>query len=78
MSGTLALLGGAEWTEGVTLDAALAKESSATEVSILPTATAYENPGARVERRTVVRRAGPVHQRPSGVPAGPGVRARMG
>ena len=50
MSGTLALLGGAEWTEGVTLDAALAKESSATEVSILPTATAYENPGARVER----------------------------
>ena len=50
MTGTLALLGGAEWTDGVTLDAALAAESSATEVTILPTATAYENPGARVER----------------------------
>ena len=49
MSGTLALLGGAEWTEGVTLDARLAAESSATEVVVLPTATAYENPGARVE-----------------------------
>lgn len=49
MSGTLALLGGAEWTEGVTLDARLAAESSATEVVVLPTATAYENPDARIE-----------------------------
>ena len=53
MSGTLALLGGAEWTEGVTLDARLAAESSATEVVVLPTATAYENPDARIERARV-------------------------
>lgn len=49
MTGTLALLGGAEWTDGVTLDAALAAESDATEVTILPTGTAYENPDARVK-----------------------------
>ncbi|MEZ5381461.1 MAG: Type 1 glutamine amidotransferase-like domain-containing protein [Microthrixaceae bacterium] len=53
MSGTLALLGGGEWTDGVTLDARLAAEAAEAgggAVTILPAATAYENPGARLDR----------------------------
>lgn len=53
MSGTLALLGGSEWTEGVTLDAELAATAEG-PVTVIPTATAYENPGARVARARAV------------------------
>jgi len=49
MSGSLALVGGGEWRDGCSFDETLLKESGAEEVLILPTAAAYEHPGAAVE-----------------------------
>jgi cyanophycinase len=48
MNGTLALVGGREFTEGCTFDAALVE--GAPEVLLLPSALAYENPAATIER----------------------------
>lgn len=48
MNGTLALVGGREWTDGCTFDEELV--SGASEVLVVPTALAYENPAAAVER----------------------------
>ncbi len=48
MSGTLVLVGGREWTDGCTFDESLVRTASG--VLVLPTALAYENPGAAVER----------------------------
>ncbi len=48
--GALALVGGAEWTEGSTFDAELLAEAATTEVVVLPTATAYEDPAGTVRR----------------------------
>ena len=42
--GTLAFVGGGEFSEGCDFDAALLAECGAREVVVLPTATAYENP----------------------------------
>jgi cyanophycinase len=50
MSGTLALVGGAEWTDGCDFDAELLAASGAAEVLVVPTAAAYENPAHLVER----------------------------
>src|SRR5512134_2374616 len=50
MAGFLALVGGSEWNEGCDFDAALLAASGATEVAVLPTAAAYENPAKHVER----------------------------
>jgi cyanophycinase len=52
MSGHLALVGGSEWNEGCDFDAALLAVSGATEVVVLPTAAAYENPAKHLARAT--------------------------
>lgn len=49
MSGTIALVGGAEWREGCTFDTELLRASGADEVVVLPTAAAYEHPERVVE-----------------------------
>jgi cyanophycinase len=52
-TGSLALVGGGEWQEGCTaFDAELAAAAAATEVVVLPTAAAFEQP-ARVGERAV-------------------------
>ena len=48
MNGTLALVGGREFTEGCTFDTALVEGTP--EVLLLPSALAYENPTATIER----------------------------
>jgi cyanophycinase len=48
MSGPLALVGGGEWTEGCTFDADLLAAAGTDEVLVLPTGSAYENPGKLV------------------------------
>lgn len=52
MSGTLALVGGAEWTDGCSFDAALLSASGGTEVLVLPTAAAMEQPDKAVATAT--------------------------
>lgn len=49
MSGWLALVGGAEWREGCSFDATLLEASGNAEVTILPTAAAYEHPERAAE-----------------------------
>jgi cyanophycinase len=43
-TGTLALVGGAEWSEGCSFDESLLAASGGTDVLVLPTASAYERP----------------------------------
>lgn len=50
MAGTLALVGGGEFTEGCSFDAGLVEASGASEVLVLPTGAAYEHPGRAVEQ----------------------------
>jgi cyanophycinase len=50
MTGTLALIGGAEWTDGCTFDQQLLEQSGTDEVVVLPTGSAYENPHLLVEQ----------------------------
>lgn len=71
MNGPIALIGGDEFTPGCDFDAEIIAEVGATEVLLLPTGSAYENPGrlvAAAERwftdLGVVARALPVHTRP--------------
>jgi cyanophycinase len=47
--GPLALVGGAEWTDGCSFDQTLWKASGETEVLVLPTAAAYEHPQRAVD-----------------------------
>jgi cyanophycinase len=47
--GPLALVGGAEWTDGCTFDQTLWEASARAEVVILPTAAAYEHPEKAVQ-----------------------------
>jgi cyanophycinase len=44
MTGSLALVGGGEWRDGCDFDRALIDAAGATEVLVLPTASAYEHP----------------------------------
>src|SRR5271165_6482187 len=48
-AGPLALVGGAEWTEGCSYDVDLWEASGRSEVLVLPTAAAYEHPERAVE-----------------------------
>lgn len=48
MTGPLALVGGGEFTDGCTFDAEIAAAVGATEVTLLPTGWAYENPAKTV------------------------------
>jgi cyanophycinase len=50
VSGPLALVGGGEWTDGCTFDRALIDAVDATEVVVLPTASAYEHPDRLINR----------------------------
>lgn len=49
-TGTLALVGGGEWTDGCSFDAELLAASGGDRVVVLPTGSAYENPAGVVER----------------------------
>jgi cyanophycinase len=50
-SGTLALIGGGEWTDGCdALDTALLEASGGTDVVVVPTAAAFEQPVTVVDR----------------------------
>lgn len=51
-SGTLALVGGDEFTDGCSFDRGLLEASGADEVVVLPTGAAYEHPERLVERAT--------------------------
>lgn len=51
-SGQLALVGGAEWTEGCDFDHGLWEASGRSEILVLPTAAAYEHPERAVETAT--------------------------
>lgn len=50
MTGTLALVGGREWTDGCTFDRDLLERSGGSEVLVLPTGSAYERPDRLVEQ----------------------------
>ena len=50
MTGLLALVGGGEWTDGCDFDQSLIDASGASEVAVLPTGSAYENPGHLLDR----------------------------
>ena len=76
MAGPLALVGGAEFTEGCTFDAELLASVGATEVALLATGWAYENPKRAVAAATewfassnVAVREVPVYSRVDGLDA---------
>lgn len=50
MTGVLALVGGGEWTEGCSFDAGLLEAAGTDTVVVLPTGSAYEEPGALVDQ----------------------------
>ncbi len=50
--GVLGLIGGAEWSQGCTFDGYLLERSKSHEVTLLPTAAAYERPELVVEHAT--------------------------
>jgi len=51
-TGSLVLVGGAEWTEGCSFDQPLWEEAGRPDVVVLPTAAAYEHPQRAVDSAT--------------------------
>lgn len=49
VTGTLALVGGGEWLDGADFDAELLERSGGREVTVLPTAAAYQHPEMAVD-----------------------------
>ncbi|MGE3620114.1 MAG: Type 1 glutamine amidotransferase-like domain-containing protein [Acidimicrobiia bacterium] len=83
MPGTLALIGGGEWSDGCTFDEALLAASGGAEVAVIPAGAAYEHPERALARAALwfeglgaVVREIPVRTRPEALDPANAARVR--